>query len=562
MKKILNTEDYIGKLLDDRYLIIEKIGEGGMAVVFKALDNRLEREVAVKILRIEFADDEEFVARFAAESHAVAMLSHPNIVGVYDVSHNDEIEYIVMELINGITLKQYLDKKGAVSWKEVLHFSKQIAAALSHAHERGIIHRDIKPHNIMLLKDGTIKVADFGIAALENEFEEAEGTAIGSLNYLSPEQTRGLGPDVRSDIYSLGVVMYEMLSGQKPYSGDSPGEISLKQKLGDIKPVTDLSPDTPESLCLIVEKAMAYNLNERYQTAADLAEDLDAFTVDYLKTEKTETVESPIITVKQDVKLSGKEYFKYLSQSTKAGFGFGSFGLMAACVLAFVLLWKFWLGEIFSPAQRIEMPELIGANYETISKDASIIGKYNFDVNYIVDTSVPAGTILKQNPVSGRSLMLSSDGIDVKLTVSTGYVLVSVPDVKNLDYREASLRLQNMGFSVEINNVTSADVGKNLVISSSPDQGEMISSGSVVYLDVSIGEKINYIKMPNIVGLSEDAAIYKLQQNNLNIGGTNRILSEYEAGTVIEQSVTAFTQVEEHTPITITVSSGSPDVVY
>jgi serine/threonine-protein kinase len=224
LENTMNTNDkYIGQLLDGRYEILELIGEGGMAIVYKALDHRLNRNVAVKILRDEMAQDEEFKRRFCAESHAVAMLSNPNIVAVYDVSHSDAMEYIVMELVDGITLKQYMDKKGAISWREALHFTKQIARALSHAHERGIIHRDIKPHNIMLLRDGTIKVADFGIAALDNEVHENNGQAIGSIHYIAPEQARGESPDTRSDIYSLGVVMYEMLTGEKPYTGDTLG---------------------------------------------------------------------------------------------------------------------------------------------------------------------------------------------------------------------------------------------------------------------------------------------------------------------------------------------------
>ena len=222
------NEQYIGMLLDERYEIQSVIGEGGMAVVYKAVDHRLNRQVAVKIMREEMAADEEFRRRFLAEAHAVAMLSHHNIVAVYDVSRSGSTEYIVMELVNGITLKQYMERRGALGWRETLHFSKQIAKALAHAHERGIIHRDIKPNNVMLLKDGTIKVADFGIAALENEVYESNGQAIGSIHYIAPEQARGENPDARSDLYSLGVVMYEMLTGEKPYTGETLGEIAIK----------------------------------------------------------------------------------------------------------------------------------------------------------------------------------------------------------------------------------------------------------------------------------------------------------------------------------------------
>ena len=269
-------EKYIGKLLDDRYEILETIGEGGMALVFRALDHRLNRYVAVKIMREEMAKDEEFRRRFCAESHAVAMLSNPNIVAVYDVSHSDEREYIVMELISGITLKQYMDKKGALDWKEVVHFTKQITRALSHAHERGIIHRDIKPQNIMLLRDGSIKVADFGIASLENELQESSGQAIGSIHYIAPEQARGELPDARSDIYSLGVVMYEMMTGVVPYAGDTLGEIAVKHINANPKPIHEVNPDIPKVLEEMIARAMASGLQDRYQTAAELADDLEA----------------------------------------------------------------------------------------------------------------------------------------------------------------------------------------------------------------------------------------------------------------------------------------------
>ena len=253
----------IGLLLDDRYELLEKVGEGGMAVVYSALDRRLNRNVAVKIMRDEMAADEEFKRRFCAESQAVAMMSHPNIVAVYDVSHSDQMEYIVMELIDGITLKQYMDRRGILSWKEAVHFSKQIARALGHAHERGIIHRDIKPQNIMLLRDGTIKVADFGIASLENEFQEADGQAIGSIHYIAPEQARGDLPDARSDIDSLGVVMYEMVTGEVPYTGDTLGEIAVKHMNATPKPIRELNQDLPEVLEEIIARAMAPNLADR-----------------------------------------------------------------------------------------------------------------------------------------------------------------------------------------------------------------------------------------------------------------------------------------------------------
>ena len=256
-------DQYIGTLLDNRYEILEVIGTGGMAVVYKARCNRLNRLVAIKVLKQELSQDEEFRRRFHAESQAVAMLSHPNIVSVYDVSHSNNLDYIVMELIEGITLKQYLEQKGRLNWREALHFSTQIAKALEHAHSRGIIHRDIKPHNIMILKDGSVKVADFGIARISSAQNTLTREALGSVHYISPEQAKGGKVDYRSDLYSLGVVMYEMLTGRPPFDGDTPVSVAIQHI--NAKPVMprELNPDIPEGFEQITMHAMAADISKR-----------------------------------------------------------------------------------------------------------------------------------------------------------------------------------------------------------------------------------------------------------------------------------------------------------
>ena len=271
------NDKYIGRVLDDRYEIVSRVGYGGMAVVYKALSRRLNRYDAIKILRDDLTADEESRERFRDESKAIAMLSHPNIVAVYDVGQSEGIDYIVMELVDGITLKQYCENRGALDWKETLHFSTQIVKALAHAHERGIIHRDIKPQNIMVLKDGTIKVADFGIAELQNSLTGSSGTAVGSIHYMAPEQAKGAVADARSDIYSLGIVMYEMLTGQLPYTGSTPEEIAIKHINGKpIKP-RQIKPEIPEKMEQIVLKAMSSDLQNRYQTANEMLDDLEKF---------------------------------------------------------------------------------------------------------------------------------------------------------------------------------------------------------------------------------------------------------------------------------------------
>ena len=551
-----NEKFTAGTVLGGRYELIAKIGEGGMSEVFRARDNRLDRDVAVKILREELMRDEEFTRRFAGESHAVAMLSHPNIVSVFDVSQNDELEYIIMEMIEGITLRQYMNKKGALPWKEMLHFSKQIASAMAHAHKRGIIHRDIKPQNIMLLKDGTIKVADFGIAALENELKQGEIQAIGSLSYISPEQVRGQSVDARSDIYSFGVVMYEMLSGQKPYSGDTPAEILVDQLNGNLKHLVDITQDVPKELCEIAEKAMSVEPDDRYSSSDELLEDLEQFTADFLAAENAQP-EAPEESEEEKLeKNKAFEFLKNFRRRRRVGFGIGTFCLILTLVLVFAFLWNFWIKDIFSPAVRIELPNFVGTSYDELSSNPELRSKYNFNVDYIINTNYPGGTVISQKPDAGRSLMINQKGIDVDLKVSTGFIETEVPDVTDLDFREAVLRLQNSGFQVETHTITSDTVEKNLVISTNPAAGEQLTAGSTVYVDVSGGVEIAYVKMPNLIGLSEEAAIAKIGQYGLTYAGSEKKESDFDAGTVIAQNKVAHAEVEEHQNIIITVSTG------
>lgn len=551
-----NEKNYIGVLLDDRYEILEKIGEGGMAVVYKAFCHRLSRFVAVKIMREEMAADEEFKRRFCAESHAIAMLSHPNIVAVYDVSHSDDVEYIVMELVDGITLKQYMDKRGAISWKEALHFTKQITKALAHAHSRGIIHRDIKPQNIMLLKDGTIKVADFGIAALENEMQES-GQAVGSIHYIAPEQARGENPDARSDIYSLGIVMYEMLTGRKPYTGETIGEIAVKHMSSLPTMPSDIVPDIPPELERITLKAMSCPINKRYQSANELLDDLDKFTQAQIVQEKKPEYENPAVAPVRSVsEMSREKYSLRRKRSGTVAYMTGVLGGLVLILALFVFLWNFWLRDVFSPAERIALPNFVGSNYESVVNNAELAGSYNFKVTYIIDTNAESGKILSQNPEPGRSMMITPDGIAVELSVSTGVVLTPVPDVTNMDYREATLELQRAGFAVEVENSTSDSVSKDCVISTSPAANEQISAGSTVYLVVSSGQQVSYTTMPNFVGLTEEAAINKIANSGLTYGGSEQVSSDYDAGTVIGQSPAAFQEVEEHGKVTLRVSTG------
>lgn len=550
---------YIGNMLDGRYEIIDVLGEGGMAVVYKALDHRLNRYVAIKIMRDEMEMNEEFRHRFAAETHAVAMLSHNNIVSVLDVSHNDDLEYIVMELVDGITLREYMNRRGAIGWEEAVHYSKQTAKALSHAHRRGIIHRDIKPQNIMLLRDGTVKVGDFGIAALENELElyENDGQAVGSIHYIAPEQARGACPDARSDIYSLGIVMYEMLTGRQPFTGDSLGEIAVKHMNADAVPLHELVPDIPAELERIVFKAMSSRIEERYQTAVELYDDLEEFMQSCRDGEKTEKYENPaVVPVRSVSEMSKRDYKRRRRRSARVSYLLGTFGLILLVMVLFSSFWNFWLREIFLPAERIELPNFVGTNYEYVINNSDLSSRYNFKVVYIIDTETESGLVISQSPEAGRSIMMSSDGIDVELTVSTGMTLSAVPAVVNMDYREAMLALTQAGFYAEIENVTSDSVTRDYVISTSPSAGEQLSAGSTVYISVSAGPEISYVTVPNLVGISEEAAVAKLESAALSYGGSERKSSAMNPGVVIGQSVQAFTEVEQHTKIYLEISTG------
>lgn len=555
----MDTNDkYIGKMLDDRYEILEVIGEGGMAIVYRALDHRLNRDVAVKIMRDEMAADEEFRRRFCTESHAVAMLSHPNIVAVYDVSHNDNVEYIVMELMDGITLKQYIERKGVVAWKEVVHFTKQISKALAHAHERGIIHRDIKPQNIMLLRDGTIKVGDFGIAALENEVYENNGEAIGSIHYIAPEQARGECPDARSDIYSLGVMMYEMLTGGLPFTGNTLGEIAVQHMNAKPVPPHEKNPEIPLELERITLKAMSAELSERYQSANELLSDLEAFihTPVTIGGESTDYENPDVKPVRSSTELSRERYRLRRRRSDVVSFMSGTFGLLVLAVALFAFLWNFWLKDVFSPAERIALPNFEGSNYESIINNTELSSMYKFNVIYISDDSVEPGIVISQSPAAGRSMMVTPSGIEVDLTVNAGVSLTSVPDVLNTDYRDAMRNLRAAGFNVEIENAASDSYTKDYVIATSPVAGEQLSSGSTVYITVSAGPEIQYVSMPNLVGSTEDSAISRIESSNLSYGGSDRVVSDYEAGTVIDQSISSSESVAEHTKVYLTVSSG------
>ncbi len=554
-----STDKYIGRILDDRYEIIELIGSGGMANVYKALCHRLNRYDAVKIMRDDTAANTELRRRFRAESQAVAMLSHPNIVSVYDVSHSDDIEYIVMELIDGITLKQYLQKKCVLDPSEVLNFSIQIAKALEHAHSKGIIHRDIKPQNIMLLKDGMIKVADFGIASLESDIEENNGETVGSVHYIAPEQARGQAPDARSDIYSLGIVMYEMLTGKLPYVGASDVEVAVKHMNTDPVSPRDIVPDIPEELERICLKAMDSDINERYQTAGELLNELEQYKAQSLAAHVLEDSEAVLI----DSDEQPRRRAQRSRRSRKIALSSGILAVLLFVIIGFVFLNGYFLKDLFSDPVKVKVDNFVGRYYEDVINDKDYKKIYDFKVTFKVDLEHEYGIILSQSPEAERSKTVSdkSSKIVVELvcaaeTVDEEKRLLKVPDIVNREREEAISMIQDAGFTYSLEQAPSDSITKGYVISTDPVADAAAEEGSEIKIIISTGPQTVMTVVPQLKGLSKDAAIAKIESSNLSIGTVTSAESELDAGTVIEQNIAANTKVEEHTKISITISSG------
>lgn len=553
------TDKYIGKILDDRYEIIELIGSGGMANVYKALCHRLNRYDAVKIMRDETAANTELRRRFRAESQAVAMLSHPNIVSVYDVSHSDDVEYIVMELIDGITLKQYLQKKSVLDPSEVLDFTIQTAKALEHAHSKGIIHRDIKPQNIMLLKDGMIKVADFGIASLENTIEENNGETVGSVHYIAPEQARGEAPDARSDIYSLGIVMYEMLTGKLPYVGNSDVEVAVKHMNTDPVTPRDIVPSIPEELERICLKAMNSNIDERYQSASEMLADLEEYKSQSLAAHVLEDSEAVLI----DSEEPPRRRAKRSRRSKKIALSSGILAVLLFIIIGFVFLNGYFLKDLFSDPVKVKVDNFVGRYYEDVINDKDYKKIYDFKVTFKVDLEHEYGIILSQDPESGRSKTVSDKGskIVVELvcaaeTVDDQKRLLKVPNIVNHEREEAISMVQDAGFTYTLEQAPSDSITKGYVISTDPVAGAAADEGSEIKIIISTGPETVMTKVPQLKGLSKESAIAKIESSNLSIGSISPAESDLVAGTVIDQNIAAGTEIEEHTKISITVSSG------
>lgn len=582
-------DQYIGKMLDNRYEILERIGTGGMAIVYKAKCHRLNRLVAIKILKSDLAQNEEFRRRFNAESQAVAQLSHPNIVSVYDVSRGGDMEYIVMELIDGITLKQYMEKRGQLNWRESLHFITQIMRGLSHAHSRGIIHRDIKPQNIMVLRDGSVKVADFGIACLADSAQTLTQEALGSVHYISPEQARGDRPDARSDIYSSGVVLYEMLTGRLPFEGESAVAVAIQHLSSIPLAPREINPDIPEQLELICMKAMAPDLEHRYQSADAMIADLEAFRknpevemkfdLSDLRPEEndepTRTIRTmPSHTVTIPVHQPERNYPRRerdedeeprRAGSGKRGVLVGAVTVAAVAVV--IVLFKTILGS-FAPAavDQYQVPDLYNMTIEEAENDPRIEGVFEIQkAGSEFSTDVPEGHILRQDPKKDETRKGSQ--LEIQVWVSAGEETGEVPDLENKSEQDARILLEklNKEYNLELTveapeelKQFSEEITEGYVIKTEPAQGEILKKGDTVKLILSKGPDIKPVTVLPFVGMSIDSVLSQLESYKLTCDAADVevVDSDKPGGTIVWQSPASGETVPEWTTIKFRVSAG------
>ena len=571
-------DQYIGKMLDDRYEILELIGSGGMANVYKARCHRLNRLVAIKILKSDLAENADFRRRFHDESQAVAQLSHANIVSVYDVSTNSDTEYIVMELIDGITLKQYMERRGRMDWRESLHFITQIMRGLSHAHSRGIIHRDIKPQNIMVLRDGSVKVADFGIACLANAGQTLTQEALGSVHYISPEQARGDRIDARSDIYSAGVVLYEMLTGRLPFEGDSAVSVAIQHLSSVPLAPRDIDPSIPEPLELICMKAMNSDPNKRYPTADAMLADLEKFRKDpsvdmeYIRRElATPSADSeptmPLPTAqvasavkKRTAEVRRDDYRDEPPRRDKKSLAIIA-GIFAAALVLVVLLFKLILGD-FGPAssnKSYPVPDVRGKTVE----EAQLMDEVK-DIFYIevvgtrVSDQYEPGQIVEQDPTAGKT---RKSNLVIQVYVAEEPEKEYMKDVVGMEYRQAKLLLGDMGLGLVFKPVyeNSDKYPTDVVVSTEPASDEALTKGQTVVLHISTGPET--VTVPTFTGMAIANAIHDAQDLGLTVGEVLYDPFNPEApGTVVQQDIAPQTDVPGGTRITFTVSGSENEI--
>ena len=583
-------DNLIGRKLDGRYLIESLLGVGGMANVYKGRDVRTGNAIAVKVLKEEFLDNEELVRRFKNESKAISILDHPNIVKVYDVSVTDQLQYIVMEYIDGITLKEYLKQRGgALTWKEVIHFATQVLGALEHAHSKGIVHRDVKPQNIMLQADGSIKMMDFGIARFSRaQSQTVSDKAIGSVHYISPEQAKGDHTDGRTDIYSVGVMMYEMLSGHLPFDGSGTVSIAIMQISEKPKPLAQVAPNVPEGLRQITEKSMEKDPDDRYQSAAEMLQAIQAFKQNpSIRFEyEYNTQDAPSKTINKVVSggrsgtKSGISTQQARRTDTMTGKGKNVkktaarkpvkekhfsvlpifFGMAVAFIIgATILVYLIFTNStnpLFSNRDNVQLIDFVGQTEDEF-RTSDYFALLTPEIVYEYNSSYPAGTIFQQSPAAGRTV---KERQKITLKVSRGTEIITLPDVGGYDKNTAKQTLVDLGVSVTTRRETNDSVAEGTVIRTEPAAGSSVEGGSTVVLYVAKPTRVTTASVPSVEGLDETAARNAINTANL-VPAVREVNSDQPAGTVIEQNPSAGDTVSLYSVVVLYVSTGVPEVV-
>lgn len=543
--------DLVGKVLGNRYEIVEKVGVGGMATVYKAKCRLLNRNVAIKVLKDEFANDSEFIKRFQVEAQSAASLSHPNIVSIYDVGNEDNLHYIVMELIEGKTLKEIINENGRLPWKEAANIASQIASGLMKAHSNHIVHRDIKPHNIIITKDGVAKVTDFGIAkAVSNSTINAFGSTVGSVHYFSPEHARGGYTDEKSDIYSLGVVLYEMVTGKLPFDGNEPVSIALKHiQETPVEPI-EINKEIPMGINNIIMKAMAKDISMRYQSASELHSDLEKILKN--PAEPTETVvriraqeefptqRIPIVGVKNtnenkyDVKKEEEEKdMKKGITKTQA-----VVRLVLIIILGIALffgafkLGTFALSKLFGENKVVSVPMLVGDEQEEAKRKLEELG-LKMEVRSSIESDLPEGYVVKQYYSEGYEL---KEGATVEVTLSKGGKVVLVPDVTKSTVDAAKILIEQKGLVFETVEEYSNDIPSGDIIKQEPTVNEEVAAGATVKVYVSKGIESGLVVVPNVIGDKEDVAVKAIRDAKLVAEVTTVKDTSKDDGVVVSQS--------------------------
>ena len=578
-------DKYIGKRLDGRYEIHELLGVGGMAYVYKAYDNIEKRWVAIKILKEELAGNSDFLRRFRNESKAIAVLSHPNIVKVYDVSFGDRIQYIVMEYIDGITLKQYIEQQGEIKWREALYFTVQILRALQHAHEKGIIHRDIKPQNIMLLEDGTIKVTDFGIARFSQaETQTMTDKAIGSVHYIAPEQARGGYINDKADIYSVGVMLYEMLTGQLPFVADNAVSVAIMQMQAEPTPPSRINPSIPKGLEEITMHAMEKNPAQRFPSAADMLEDVERFRrnpeiVFHYGEQVDRAYAGTSADIYGDVQQNAapqkyNDNYEYEEEYVRSKNGARASNIIKGIVAAVIVValvvggifgWRYFqklTASTNTTSDEIVLPNFFGMIYDTDIKDNSDYADLEFEITYGNVPSKQPGEVLRQTPAAGMTV---KKGKTVSLTVNGEAEQVVVEDVKGYKQQDAYDTLKALKLSPKIQAVADDDTAVGYVVKTDPAAGSTVSTGTTVTIYVSSGPSTESAVIPNIVGYQYSTAKEELEAAGFVVTAEYDDESDKDENTVLSVSPNEGEKAKKGSVVTVTVSSGKgaqKDVYY